>query len=266
MVSLLRTKNEKAAIITTPWDSLEGNVILKAMDQKNALLEELLEAAKASAHDDEEECDDPNCSCHHHHHDDEECECHHDHDHEHHHHHDDEECECHHDHDHDHEHHHHHDDEECECHHDHDHEHEHHHHDDEECECHHDHDHEHHHHHNDEECDDPNCSCHHDHEHEHHHHHHHADEVFDSWGKETPHKYSKADLEEILKTLANTEDYGIILRSKGIVPTVDGGFVQFDLVPGEYEIRDGQPDYTGKLCVIGSKLKKDELAHLFQLQ
>ncbi|MCR5514825.1 MAG: GTP-binding protein [Lachnospira sp.] len=244
VVSLLRTKNEKAAIITTPWDSLEGNVILKAMDQKNALLEELLEAAKASAHDDDEECDDPNCSCHHHHHDDEECECHHDHDHEHHHHHDDEECECH-----------------------HDHEHEHHHHDDEECECHHDHDHEHHHHHDDEECDDPNCSCHHDHDHEHHHHHHHhADEVFDSWGKETPHKYSKADLEEILKALANTEDYGIILRSKGIVPTVDGGFVQFDLVPGEYEIRDGQPDYTGKLCVIGSNLKKDELAHLFQLQ
>ena len=224
-VALLRTKNEKAAIITTPWDVLSGNIILEAMNQKNSLAEELMH--------DEDVC--PVCG---HHHDDDDDE------HEHHHHDHDEECCCGHHHDDDDEHEHHH--------HDHD-EHEHHHHDHDE--------HEHHHHDHGEE-----CCCGHDHDHEHGHHHHHADEVFTSWGKETPHKYSKEDMENILKTLANTDEYGQILRAKGIVPNVDGTFIYFDLVPGEYELREGMPDYTGKLCVIGSHLKEDELEKLFQLK
>ena len=159
--------------------------------------------------------------------------------------------ECHHDHDHEHEHHHDHDEE---CHHDHDHEHEHHHDHDEE--CHHDHDHEHEHHH------DHDGECCHDHDH---HHHHHADEVFTSWGKETPHKYTTEDMDAILKKLSESEEYGIILRAKGMVPNVNGEWIYFDLVPGEYELRKGNPDYTGKLCVIGSKLAEDKLEQLFQL-
>ena len=165
---------------------------------------------------------------------------------------------------HDHEHHHHDHDEECSCGcgHDHDHDHEHHHHDhDEECSCgcghDHDHDHEHHHHDHDEEC---SCGCGHDHDH---HHHHHADEVFTSWGKETPKKYNKEELDTILQKLSKDDSYGMILRSKGILQTEDGSWVQFDLVPGEYEIREGSADYTGRICVIGSKLKEDELEGLF---
>lgn len=222
-VALLRTKNENAAIITTPWDVLSGNIILEAMNKRNSLAEELMH--------EEEVC--PECGHHHHH---------------------DEECGCEHHHEHEHEHHHH--DEECEC--EHHHEHEHHHHHDEECGHHHEHEHEHHH--------DEECGCGHHHEHEHGHHHHHADEVFTSWGKETPHKYSKEDLNTILEKLANSEEYGQILRAKGIVPSVEGTFIYFDLVPGEYEIREGQPDFTGKLCVIGSNLKEDELEVLFQLK
>ena len=156
------------------------------------------------------------------------------------------------------------DDEECSCGcgHDHDHDHEHHHHDhDEECSCgcghDHDHDHEHHHHDHDEEC---SCGCGHDHDH---HHHHHADEVFTSWGKETPKKYNKEELDTILQKLSKDDSYGMILRSKGILQTEDGSWVQFDLVPGEYEIREGSADYTGRICVIGSKLKEDELEDLF---
>lgn len=159
-----------------------------------------------------------------------------------------------------HEHHHHHhdhdeEDEEDEHehhHHDHhDHEHEHHHHDhDDECGCGHDHDHEHHHH-------DGECGCGHD------HHHHHADEVFTSWGKETPKKYNKEELDTILQKLSKDDSYGMILRSKGILQTEDGSWIQFDLVPGEYEIREGSADYTGRICVIGSKLKEDELEGLF---
>ncbi len=163
-------------------------------------------------------------------------------------------CGCH---DHEHEHHHDHehehgDDCTCGCHdhdhdeHDHDHEHEH----------HHDHDHEHHHDHGD-EC---TCGC-----HDHDHHHHHADEVFTSWGKETPHKYNEDKLREILDTLADTEKYGVILRAKGIVPSDAGDWLYFDLVPGEFEIRKGKADITGKLCVIGSKLKEDDLAQLFEV-
>ena len=158
-------------------------------------------------------------------------------------------CGGHHDHDHEHEHHHHDHDGECGC--DHDHEHEHHHHDhDDECGCGHDHDHEHHHH-------DGECGCGHD------HHHHHADEVFTSWGKETPKKYNKEELDTILQKLSKDDSYGMILRSKGILQTEDGSWIQFDLVPGEYEIREGSADYTGRICVIGSKLKEDELEGLF---
>ena len=200
-----REHNEKAAIITTPWDELSGEQILKVMEDGNDMVKELLE--------EEEIC--PVCGGHHDH------EHHHDHDHEHHHHDHDEECSCGcgHDHDHDHEHHHHHD--------------------------------------HDEEC---SCGCGHDHDH---HHHHHADEVFTSWGKETPKKYNKEELDTILQKLSKDDSYGMILRSKGILQTEDGSWVQFDLVPGEYEIREGSADYTGRICVIGSKLKEDELEGLF---
>ena len=166
---------------------------------------------------------------HHHHEDGEECCCGHDHDHDH-------------DHDHEHEHHHHHEDgEECCCGHDHDH----------------DHEHEHHHHHEDGE----ECCCGHD----HHHHHHHADEVFSSWGKETPNKYSREELEKILDVLSETFDYGQILRAKGMLPCAEGGWLYFDMVPGEFEIREGKPEFTGRICVIGSKLKEAELAELFRI-
>ncbi len=169
---------------------------------------------------------------------------------EHEHHHHDDECCCGHDHDHEHEHHHDHD-EECGCGHDHDHEHEHHHDHDEECGCGHDHDHHHNH--------DEGCGCGHD----HHHGHHHADEVFTSWGVETPNKYDKETLSEILRKLSETDDYGDILRAKGMLPTPDGKWMFFDLVPEEYEIRDGEPEITGRICVIGSKLKEDALKELF---
>lgn len=123
--------------------------------------------------------------------------------------------------------------------------------------------HEHHHHHHD---DDDDCCCHdHDHEHHHHHHHHHADEVFTSWGKETPRKYTKEELDEILVKLSEETEFGIILRAKGMLPAADGTWLYFDLVPGEYEIRNGAPDYTGRLCVIGSKMDTDKLEKLFKL-
>ena len=160
-------------------------------------------------------------------------------------------CGCH-----DHEHHHDHDDDH-EHHHDHD-EHEHH-HDHDEHERHHDHD-DHDHHHDHDHGDECTCGC-----HDHDHHHHHADEVFTSWGKETPHKYNEDKLREILDTLADTEKYGVILRAKGIVPSDAGEWLYFDLVPGEFEVRKGKADITGKLCVIGSKLKEDDLAELFEV-
>ena len=149
-----------------------------------------------------------------------------------------------------------------EHHHDHAHEeHEHHHHDhDEECGCGHDHDHEeneHHHHDHDHE-----CGCGHDH---HDHHHHHADEVFTSWGRETIKKYTKENLEKMLEALSASDEYGIILRAKGMLPAEDGTWIYFDMVPEETEIREGAPEYTGRLCVIGSKLKEDKLAELFGL-
>ena len=217
-MELLRSINEKAAIITTPIEKLDGKKILEVMEHPVSLADELLK--------EEHE--------HHHHHDhDEECGCGHDHEHEHHHDHD-EECGC--GHDHDHEHHHHDHDEECGCGHDHDHEHEHHHHD------------------HDEEC---GCGHHHD------HHHHHADEVFTSWGRETIKKFTREGLEKMLESLSASEEYGVILRAKGMLPAEDGTWIYFDMVPEETEIREGSPEYTGRLCVIGSKLKEDKLAELF---
>ena len=257
VVNMLREHNKDAVIITTPWDDIDGKVILDAMEHANTLddlIKEAVQIAKEHEHH------------HHHHHDeDEECCCGHHHDdeeHEHHHHHDeDEECCCghhHHDDEDEHEHHHHHDeDEECCCghhHHDDEDEHEHHHHDDED-----EHEHHHHHHDHDEEC---TCGCGGHHEHGHHH----ADEVFTSWGRETAVKFSDDTMTKILETLAYESDkYGVILRAKGIVPNTDGEWIHFDLVPGEYEIRKGAPDYTGKLCVIGSNLDEEKLACLFGL-
>ena len=233
-VKMMQELNHDAAIITTAWDAIDGKQILNVMEGQDNL--EMKVLAEHHAH--------------HHHDHDEECCCghHHDHEHEHHHHHDhDEECCCGHHHDHEHEHHHDHD-EECCCGHHHDHEHEHH------------HEHHEHHHDHDEHC---TCGCH-DHDHEHgHHHHHHADDVFTSWGKETPHKFDRARIEEILKVFCDTEDYGTILRAKGMVESTDGTWVYFDMVPGEYELREGQPDYTGRLCVIGTDIDDHKLMELF---
>ena len=189
VVKLVREKNHEAAVITTPWDDIDGNVIFGAMSD-----------AKALEHELEHE--------HHHHH--------HDHDD------DDDECCCGHHHEHDHEHEHHHD---------------------------HDHDHDH---------------CDHDHEHHHHHHHgHDADEVFTSWGVETTKKFAQDDLDKILEKLSDTEEFGQVLRAKGIVPSPDGKWLHFDMTPGEKEIREGSADYTGRLCVIGSKIDEAQLAALF---
>lgn len=226
--ALLREKNPDAAIITTPWDELSGQTILAAME-KVSLADELMERIRAEHEAEEEEH-------HHHHHDHDD---HDDHDHEHHHDHD------HHDHDEDEEHHHHDHDGCC---HDHEHEHEH--------EHDHDHDHEHEHHHHDGECDDPACAC--------HHHHHHADEVFTSWGAETPKTFTETDIRRILAEL-DTGAYGAILRAKGIVPTEGGKWLHFDYVPQEHEVRLGAADYTGRLCVIGSKLDEGKLKTLFSL-
>ena len=247
-VALIQEKNPTATIVTTDWNELTGAQIVSVMDGKRDLVAELLSEAQASnaAHTDEDEEEH-----HHHHHDHDEdgheC-CHHHHDHDE----DGHEC-CHHHHDHDdddddedeHEHHHHHDKDdhhghEC-CHHHHDHD------DDDDQD-----EHEHHHHHHDGEC----CCGHH-----HHHHDHDADEVFTSWGHETAHKYSHDELESILTTLDSGE-YGAVPRAKGIV---DGGdtWYEFDMVPGEHEIRTCGPDVTGKVCVIGSQLKEHEVEELF---
>ena len=242
--AMLREKNPDAAIITTPWDELDGKTILTAIE-KVSLADELL--AKMRAEHEAEEAEHEHEHHHHHDHDEDE------HDHEHHHHdHDEDEDE------HDHEHHHHDHDEDDHDHHHHDHdedehEHEHHHHDHDEDE----HEHHHHHDHDDGECDDPECSC-------HHHHHHHADEVFTSWGRETPKAFSQADIEGILTALDSGE-YGKILRAKGIVSGADGAWIEFDYVPEEHEVRAGHPDYTGRLCVIGAELNEGKLAELFGL-
>ena len=192
-VEMIREKNPKAAIVTTPLAELGGSQLLEIIEKRDTMLDDLLEEVRES----------------HHHHDDDECCCGHDHDHEHHHHHDD--------------------DDECCCH-------------------------EHHHHHHDHDEDG-------DHEHEHHHH---ADEVFTSWGMETIVPVTKDQLEDILKRLAETKEFGDVLRAKGMLPTENPGeWLYFDLVPEQYEIRDGKPDYTGKVCVIGASLKEEELNKVF---
>lgn len=213
-VSMIREHNEKATIITTPWNELEGKDILETIEGAKDLEAELMQ--EVMAHHEEHE--------HHHHDHDHE---HHDHDHDH--------------HDHDHEHH--------------DHDHEHHDHDHE----HHDHDHHDHDHHH-EHGPDCTCGCH---DHNHEGHHHHADEIFTSWGLETPAVYTKEEIEHILGELDKDEVYGMVLRAKGMVPAADGGWIYFDYVPEESNVRSGKPDVTGKFCVIGSKLKEDKLAELF---
>ena len=211
VVKLLRQHNEKAAILTTPWDQLSGAQILEAMAGGHSLAHQLM-AEIAREHGIE--------------HDDDHCCCGHDH---------------HHDHDHDeHEHHHDHDE----------HEHEHHHEHGDDCGC--------------DAC--TSLNLHHDHDHDHEHHHHHADEVFTSWGRETARKYSREELQDILADLSMTDRSGVILRAKGRVPCADRDvWLHFDLVPGEFEIREGAADYTGRLCVIGSGLKEDGLEKLFLL-
>ena len=242
VIHMIKELNPNASIVTSDWTTLDGAKILKVMEDNKTLSAEL-EHLREEAHHELEEHE------HHHHH-------HHDHDHD-----DDHECCCGHDHEHEHEHehecdheheHHHHDhdddDHECCCGHDHDHEHEH------EHECDHDHEHEHHHHHHDEdhEC---SCGCGHD------HHHHHADEVFDEVGLHTATKYTVAELEEILDSL---DECGEVLRAKGIVENKDGGWLEFDYVPGEGEVRNGEAEATGTIIVIGTSLKKDKLEELFK--
>ncbi len=213
-VEMIREKNPKAAIVTTPLAELGGSQLLEIIEKRDTMLDDLLEEVRES---------------HHHHDDDDDCCCGHDHEHHHH-------------HDHD-------DDDDCCCGHDHEHHHD---HDEDE-------EHEHHHHHD----HDDDCCCGHDHDHEHHHHHH-ADEVFTSWGMETIVPVTKDQLEDILKRLAETKEFGDVLRAKGMLPTENPGeWLYFDLVPEQYEIRDGKPDYTGKVCVIGASLKEEELNKVF---
>ena len=234
-VEQIRKENQTATLITTPWDQLNGEVIRQALEHSKDAANLISEECNCHEHHHDHE---EGCSCHEHHHDHEEgCSCHeHHHDHE-------EGCSCH-EHHHDHE-------EECNCH-----EHHHHHDHEEGCNCH-----EHHHH-------EEGCSCHeHHHEHEggcncHEHHHHHADEVFTSWGRETVKKYTKEEVETLLKAFSETEEYGEVLRAKGIVQGTEGNWIEFDYVPQEYEIRDGHPDYTGKICVIGTKLNEEALDRL----
>lgn len=228
-LEIIREHNSKATVITTPWDELDGKKILETIENAKDLEAELMEEV-AKLHDEHE---------HHHHDHGEDCT-----------------CGCH-DHDGDedeHEHHHHHDHDEDE--------HEHHHHDHDE--HHHDHEEEHNHgHHHDHDDHDENCTCGcHDHDHEHHHHHH-ADEIFTSWGMETPTAYTKDEIETILKKLDDADTYGVILRAKGMLPSNDGTWINFDYVPEESNVRTGAPEVTGKICVIGSKLNEDNLKALF---
>ena len=208
----IRGHNAHATMITTPWDELNGEQILEAMEQKKSLEKELLEEADIC----------PTCHQHHDHHHEHGEGCSHNHDHHHEH---GEGCS------HGHDHHHGHDEE---CSHDHGHHHEH----------------------------GESCSC----GHHHDHHHHHADEVFTSWGMETVRTYGEEELRQILEKLSNSEEYGIILRAKGMLKTESKEWLYFDLVPEEYEIRKGQPTYTGRFCVIGSKLEEDKLKELFHAE
>ena len=243
-VELLREKNHDAAIITTPWEDLSGDMINAALSHSHAL-EKVLHELEHEQHDEHHHHE------HEHHHDHE----HHDHDENHHHdhHHDhDDKCCCGHDHhhyEHDHdEHDHHHDHEdECCCGHDHEHD-EHHHHEE----------HHHHHHHHHDHGDECGCGCGHD-----HHHDHHADEIFTSWGIETVHKFSRAELEDTLSLMGVTKNFGTVLRAKGIVESDDGTWMEFDMVPEELEIRECQPDYIGRVCVIGTELDEEALKRVF---
>ena len=254
-LELLREKNPTAVIVTTDWEKLTGEQMIKAMEENQTLekhLHEFEEHHKAHHHEHHEHCHheehhhehDENCTCgcHEHHHDhDHEChhEHHHDHDHEcHHEHHHDHDHECHHEHHHDHDH---------ECHHEHHHDHDH--------ECHHEHHHEH-----DEHC---TCGCH-DH-HSHDHHHHHADEVVTSIGAETTHKFTKEKIEKILSELDNNQEYGIVLRAKGIVENEDGSWIHFDYVPECPDVREGGADIIGRVCVIGSQLSEEKIKALFEI-
>ena len=233
VLAMIQEHNPSATVITTPWDELSGDTIRGALEHQTLPMHEHHHEHNEHHHHDHDE----HCGHDHHHHD-------HEHDHDEHHHHDhDEHCGCghdHHDHDHEHDEHHHHDhDDHCGCGHDH-----------------HDHDHEHdeHHHHD----HDDHCGCGHD-----HHGHHHADEIFDSWGIETVRKFSRAEIEDILKLFSMNDDFGTVLRAKGIVASSDSSWFEFDMVPEETEIRDHSADYTGRICVIGTDLKKDDLAKLF---
>ena len=224
-VELIREKNPKAVIVTTPCSQLSGAQLLEIIEKPDTMAEDLMKEVEEHRH-------------HHHDHDGGACGCGHD----------EEECGCGHDHEHHHHHDHDHEAEECGCGHDHEHHHDHD-HEAEECGC--GHDHEHHHHHDGEA-----CSCGHD--------HHHADEVFTSWGLENVAAMTREDLDRILDELAYGDQYGEVLRAKGMVPgEKEGSWLYFDLVPEQYEIRDGSPEYTGKVCVIGAKLKEDELKKAF---
>ena len=225
VVQAIREKNPDAAVITTPWDDIDGKQIYKVIEQQKSLEEELMEEQKKhqEAH---EHAHDGHDHCHEHH----------DHEHAH-----EEDVHCH---EHAHE-------ENAHCHENHEHEHAHDGHD--HCHKHHDHEHAHDH--------GPDCTCGcHDHDH---HHHHHADEIFTSWGKETPHVFSREVIEHAMKAFCDTEDYGAILRAKGMVPAEDGTWIYFDMVDGEYELRTGEADYTGRLCVIGTDIQEEKLAELF---
>ena len=262
-VNLLREYNEHARIITTPWDELTSQQMLDVIESAESLLstDEVVRHAHEHHHHHDHD-DDDECCGHdheHHHHDHDEC----GHDHEHHHHDHDHECcdhdhEHHHDHDecdHDHEHEHHHDHDEC-CH-----DHEHHHDHDHECCGHdHEHDHDHEHHHDHDHGDGCSCGCHHD-----HHGHHHADEVFQNIGVETPRKFEEAAIRAALDELDDEKRFGAILRAKGILPLTDGRWLHFDYVPGESDVRYGSADYTGRLCVIGTKINEAALRELFGL-
>ena len=233
-IALLREHNPNASLIVTPWSELTGAQILEAMEKRNTLeaeLELLREESRHEHHHHDDDDDEHECCGHHHHDDDDdehECCGHHHHDD------DDDECCC--------GHHHHDDDDEHECC-------GHHHHDGDDGE-----EHEHHHHHDGGECDDPECEC--------HHHHHHADEVFTSWGVETPKTFTMDELKADLAALDDGEKYGAVLRAKGIVKG-EGCWIHFDYVPGESNIRTGSASVMGRLCVIGSKLNEHELSELF---
>ena len=228
VVALLREKNPKATVVTTDWDALTGAQLTDAMTQKNTIDDELAALLEEAAKHDH----------HHHHHDDDDED---EHEHHHHHDHDDDEDE------HEHHHHHDHDDDEDE------HEHHHHHHDDDDDED----EHEHHHDHG----PDCTCGC-----HDHDHHHHHADEVFQSWGAETARKYTMEEIQSALEALGDAEQYGTILRAKGIVEGTDGQWIHYDYVPGTPDVRHGSAATIGRLCVIGAQIKEDAIKALFHAE